>query len=170
MPRAYTEARRAYNAAYFAAHRDERRARDATYYATHREEWRLYGTAYYAAHRAEKREAGIRWRAANRERKAAYMSIYRRAHLAEYAQRQANRRARQAGAPGSASLVQTKARWAMWGDRCWMCAAPATATDHVKPLAKGGPNWPANLRPACAPCNTRKRDQWPYQPTRSKEL
>ncbi|MGX7727586.1 HNH endonuclease [Rhodococcus sp. 5G237] len=34
--------------------------------------------------------------------------------------------------------------------------------DHVKPINKGGPHMLANLRPACGPCNSRKRDQWPF--------
>ena len=37
-----------------------------------------------------------------------------------------------------------------------MCGTEATAIDHVKPIARGGSNWPANLRPACTPCNSRK--------------
>jgi HNH endonuclease len=44
----------------------------------------------------------------------------------------------------------------MWGGRCWMCGGQATATDHVKALVCGGSNWPANLRPICQPCNSRK--------------
>jgi len=30
--------------------------------------------------------------------------------------------------------------------------------DHVVPLAKGGPHSADNVAPACAPCNTAKRD------------
>lgn len=59
------------------------------------------------------------------------------------------------------SAAALAARWAMWGGKCWMCGTFATATDHVKPLCKGGSNWPANLRPACKPCNSRKGRRWP---------
>ena len=52
------------------------------------------------------------------------------------------------------------ARWAMWGDRCYMCGDQATCSDHVIPRALGGLNLPANIRPACAPCNGRKSDRW----------
>lgn len=77
----------------------------------------------------------------------------------------AARYARLKGAPGRASAAQIAARWAYYGDRCWMCRAPATVTDHVKPLARGGSNWAANLRPACHPCNTVKMDRWPWPVT-----
>ncbi|MGO4298483.1 HNH endonuclease [Glutamicibacter sp. MCAF14] len=73
-----------------------------------------------------------------------------------------NRRARERNAPGSATTAQILARWEYYGGKCWICGAPAEHIDHVKPLAKGGSNWPANLRPACAPCNLSKRDTWPY--------
>jgi 5-methylcytosine-specific restriction endonuclease McrA len=36
---------------------------------------------------------------------------------------------------------------------CWICGAPATEVDHVVPLATGGTDHPANLRPACRHCN-----------------
>jgi len=47
-------------------------------------------------------------------------------------------------------------RWEMWGNRCYLCGAPAKVTDHVIPLSKGGSHWPANLRPICQSCNAAK--------------
>lgn len=72
----------------------------------------------------------------------------------------ARRRARKMGAPGSATVAQIAARVEIFGSRCWMCHGPWTSIDHVKPLAAGGSEWPANLRPACTPCNSRKRSRW----------
>ncbi|NAE18264.1 hypothetical protein GUJ16_13385 [Enterococcus hirae] len=43
-----------------------------------------------------------------------------------------------------------------------MCGHPASEIDHVKPLSRGGSAWPANLRPACRTCNSKKRARWPY--------
>ena len=68
---------------------------------------------------------------------------------------------RRRNAPGHASTTQVAARWAYYADKCWMCGAPATQNDHVIPLSRGGSNWPANLRPACGPCNREKWDQKP---------
>lgn len=56
---------------------------------------------------------------------------------------------------------QLAAKKAYWGHRCWMCGGPAAAWDHVKPINRQGPHILANLRPACLPCNTRKKDTWP---------
>lgn len=53
------------------------------------------------------------------------------------------------------------AKWAYWGGKCWMCGDNASTWDHVKPLAKGGLHILANLRPACKPCNSGKKDRWP---------
>jgi len=53
-----------------------------------------------------------------------------------------------------------KQRWAMWRNSCYLCGGPAEASDHVIPRAKGGLDVPANLRPICTACNTRKRDHW----------
>jgi 5-methylcytosine-specific restriction endonuclease McrA len=63
-------------------------------------------------------------------------------------------------APGTASIAQIEARLAYWGWKCWNCRRPYEQIDHVKPIAKGGSNWPANLRPACQSCNARKRSRW----------
>lgn len=60
------------------------------------------------------------------------------------------------------TTAQLAAKVAYWGDRCWVCAGSWDSIDHVKPLAKRGPHMLANLRPICTPCNTRKRDRWPF--------
>jgi len=67
--------------------------------------------------------------------------------------------ARKRGASNSAVRVDAVAirhRRQMWGGRCYLCGAEATAMDHVIPLASGGPHVPANLRPICQPCNSAK--------------
>lgn len=56
---------------------------------------------------------------------------------------------------------QLAEKWAYWGGKCWICNAAATATDHVKPLAKGGAHMLCNLRPICLTCNSRKGSRWP---------
>lgn len=71
---------------------------------------------------------------------------------------------RMAAASGAASSELIAARVAFYGGLCWICrTAPYDAVDHVKPLVCGGSNWPANLRPACTPCNSRKGARWPYR-------
>jgi len=50
-------------------------------------------------------------------------------------------------------------------NRCWICdwdlSQETVHWDHVQPLARGGVHTPKNLKPACAPCNTRKNARWP---------
>jgi 5-methylcytosine-specific restriction endonuclease McrA len=39
------------------------------------------------------------------------------------------------------------------------CQGTADRVDHVIPRAKGGGESPSNLRAACGPCNSRKKDR-----------
>lgn len=64
-------------------------------------------------------------------------------------------------ATGSFSPTELLQRLAYYGNRCWMCSAPATCIDHVKPISKGGGHLLCNLRPACRRCNSSKGAQWP---------
>ncbi len=96
---------------------------------------------YYAANAAKWPEYAKAWIAAYPEKKARL----------RYA-----RKARELAAPGEATAAQIRARLDFYGGLCWVCGAEATTIDHVIPLAKGGSNWPANLRPACRSCNARK--------------
>src|SRR5438105_10847814 len=65
---------------------------------------------------------------------------------------------------GLCTAAQLEARINYYGRRCHICGCdwdeltPFDKTvDHVIPVSRGGANWPANLRPACRSCNSRKR-------------
>jgi 5-methylcytosine-specific restriction endonuclease McrA len=73
------------------------------------------------------------------------------------------RRATEMNAAGAATKEQVQARIDYYGGRCWICDAPYQAIDHVIPLSKGGTDYPANLRPICTSCNSRKNDKHPLQ-------
>jgi len=46
---------------------------------------------------------------------------------------------------------------AKFGGRCAYCGrSRAHTVDHVRPLARGGAEWPDNLVPACSGCNNAK--------------
>ena len=134
--------------------------------------WKGKVRRYTSEQRAHAREVSARWRAAhpsyaksyraaNPERMQRAQQRWAAAHPEFQAEAVRQRRARVAAAAGCYSAEQKAWRFAMWGGRCWMCGVPATATDHVKPLSKGGSNWPANLRPSCKRCNSRKHAHWP---------
>lgn len=82
-------------------------------------------------------------------------------HYRMFVDRKAHRR-RSKAAPGVATPEAIASRMAIFGWRCWMCGGSFTTVDHAIPLRRGGTNWPANLRPACLSCNSRKsdRDLW----------
>lgn len=47
-------------------------------------------------------------------------------------------------------------------EKCFYCKeADFQQVDHYIPIAKGGPHYKENLRPACARCNRRKSDKLP---------
>lgn len=124
------------------------RARDRAWRRANPDRTRAYARKRYTDNPEKYRAAVAAWKVANR---AASNEIKRRY--------KARKRAAQC-VPFTAD--QLAAKVAYWGDRCWICSGPWDSIDHVKPLAKRGPHMLANLRPVCTPCNTRKRDRWPF--------
>lgn len=142
--------------------------------------------------RAKNRERNLELKRQYRERHATRISAqkreYRKRRAAEIAQQRrrwkdANRekvrldraayRARLAGASEALQIAPEAlaAKISMHGGRCWICRlAPYEHLDHVKPLAAGGLHILANLRPACAACNTSKGSRWPYTPSTPANL
>jgi len=124
------------NAAYHAANKERIAERNAKYYAANKE-------------RIAPREAA--WRAANRER-----------NRPRQQERTRRRRARKKALTTIPFTFEQQAqRLSMWPGG-WMCGGPKEHIDHVKPMGKKGPHMLANLRPACAKCNLRKKDKWPF--------
>lgn len=91
---------------------------------------------------------------------------YRRIRAKSNAASKRRRKARRRGGkciPYTPSQIQAKI--AYWGHRCWICTIQLSGSihmDHVKPIAKGGMDCLANLRPVCPTCNSRKNARWPY--------
>lgn len=131
------------------------------------------GTKYDcdACSRARFRKSRLARVAANphmeRDRKRRYMKDPRKRerYLKMYRARHLRRRGLELSALGSSTTAQIEQRMAMTGGLCWICGGRGSQTDHVKPLSRGGSNWPANLRAICASCNSRKSARWPYPTT-----
>jgi 5-methylcytosine-specific restriction endonuclease McrA len=134
---------RLYFAKRYAEHRAELLAAKKVYYQKHREELMARAREWALANPEARRVIRRRWKKTERGR----LTDLANAHV---------RIARKRGAPGRATPEQLTARWNYYGGRCWMCFATAEQFDHVIPLSRGGANWPANLRPACAICNQKK--------------
>jgi 5-methylcytosine-specific restriction endonuclease McrA len=107
-----------------------------------------------------------RWRLANPGRLIELEKAWAKANPDRYKEihrfKRIRRRAAKSGVLVVATADQIRARWEYYGNKCWICRAPAEATDHVKPLSRGGAHLACNLRPICTSCNSRKGDRWPY--------
>lgn len=112
---------------------------------------------YYAANPTYHQARARRWHAANPEKAAEQRRRRDPLLLRSLANRRARRRYQ---AEGQHTPAQVRARIAYYGWRCWRCRAPWEEVDHVKPVSKGGCEWPANLRPICVQCNRRKLNHW----------
>lgn len=152
---------REYAAASYAANRAERLAYSAAWRAANPEQIKASQKRYWVENR-DARLAGLkRYRDSNPVKRAAEFERWRKANPELEKARMARRRARRVSVPCvNFTPGQMTARFAFFGFRCWMCSAPATQADHVKPISRGGSHMLANLRPSCASCNARKRDRW----------
>jgi 5-methylcytosine-specific restriction endonuclease McrA len=152
--------------------REQINAKARERYALRREEECERARRYDHAHRAEIRETKRRWKAANPEKVQAARARYRARCVKERQlrlfalslisarRRRADRwKKRLRSAPGFRYTTAAKvaARWDLYGGRCYYCKGEATQIDHRIPLSRGGTHWPANLVPACGPCNQQKR-------------
>lgn len=102
------------------------------------------------------------WTARNREKVRGYTSRYQAANRDYYRAAKLLRQAREKANGGNLTAAKFRARWDYFNGKCWMCGDPARHMDHVKPVAKGGGSWASNLRPACIPCNQKKKAKWPF--------
>lgn len=170
------ERKREHDRTYYVRHAEEMRARQRRGRANNPELWHEYDR------RSRQSEAGRKWWVTyerDKTVKAASDRAYREAHQAEItdylrqwaqdnphriAEYRHRRSAHKAAAEGYATAEKIQARIDFYGGRCWVCAAPWEQIDHVKPLAKHGSGWPANLRPICKSCNASKKATWPYDP------
>jgi 5-methylcytosine-specific restriction endonuclease McrA len=153
----------------------------ADYYAANREKLKAATAIYRSSNSDWKREYDSEY--GQRESYRDYQRIYRSRNREQLRERQRqryasdgvyrlrrqlnamNRRVRMANVQTIPfTLQQLRQRLAYWNNCCWICGDPATAIDHVKPLAKGGAHMLCNFRPICQLCNNMKRDKWPVPP------
>jgi 5-methylcytosine-specific restriction endonuclease McrA len=120
--------------------------------------WAEYMRDYYARHPGLRYTQVLDWRQRNPEKHRAAKRRYVERHPEANQKKNAGRRARKAGVPREPYTRQDIY------DRdegiCHICGvvAPPEAfhLDHVVPLARGGPDTPANVKVAHDACNGRK--------------
>lgn len=168
-------------ASYRSDNQDRRQLKNREWYEANKDRQAEYHKAWYLDNRQEKLAANASWLADNHEQKRAKdrewrsaggqkksTKRWRDANRDRFLQNARNKVARRRARQLAATVIiftadQLAARWAYYGNRCWICRAEATATDHVKPLSGGGAHMLCNLRPICLPCNSAKGNNWPYQ-------
>lgn len=143
------------------------RSANRSKYLTKQAEWRKNN-------RDKVNEWKLNWRLKNKEQINEYQRQYRKKNIEKFRARKWDRtpeqkkmyklarKARKNKASGYCTQEQFNARWEYYGGLCYLCGSEATTVDHIKPLSKGGSNWPCNLRPACRSCNSSKNNKWPY--------
>lgn len=105
--------------------------------------------AYYAANREKAREANRQWHLDNPDARRI---------------RQRNRVARLKGAEGQFTKDDIARIFGLQKGKCAYCRVKLTKkhhVDHIRPIAKGGTNWPRNLQLTCSACNQSKKDRLP---------
>jgi hypothetical protein len=130
-----------------------------TYRAINKEKIKRKKADHYAANKERLKTQIQDWYTRHKEDRKVYIKNYWKANRGKARAYNAKRRALESNADGKSYTKEFHIlqRWEMFGKKCWMCGAPATCTDHVIPLSKGGAHWPANLRPACMSCNSKKQ-------------
>jgi hypothetical protein len=140
----------------YASNPAPRIASATSYYKRNRQKIAEKARRRYLADPETKRSQARAWAAANSERKAAVDRAWARANPEKCAVSRQAKRARKRNAPGLLTVEKWKARCAMFGDRCADCrdARFRLTMGHMIPLVRGGSNWPSNIIPQCASCNS----------------
>jgi 5-methylcytosine-specific restriction endonuclease McrA len=158
------ECSKAYTRARVQASPEANRERSKAWYAKNPERGKARARAVRMADPERKKAQDAAWRQANADHKREMDRAWvaRNLDRARFSKRvrQQRRRALQLAAEGFASMEQVQARIDYYGGLCYLCKAAWEQIDHVKPLSKGGSNWPANLRPICTSCNCAKGARW----------
>ncbi len=158
--------RAAYDRQYRKEHAKKKAAYMREYWQKHVVETAIRRRKYNLEHADEIATRDRKYRQAHIREKTAYAREYAQAHPEKIRAKGLKRTARKKNAPGynytTAEMIRN--RWQMFGNCCYICGGRAEATDHVKPLARGGAHFPCNLRPICSRCNSKKNDKWPYSP------
>jgi len=118
-------------------------AKDPHYHRKKAQNWRKNNPE-------KSREYGKEWEEKNKHKRKTYKQ---------------RRRAAEKGADGTFSPDDILRIFDMQNGKCGICSTKKTMKqmhiDHIKPLSKGGSNWPKNLQLLCAKCN---KSKWAKDP------
>lgn len=137
--------------AYREANREKLRQKRLEKYQANPEAARKRSRDDYQKNSQRYKAAASDWNAANPEAKAAIRRNYKA------------RKRKAEGHHTAADIARIKAAQR---DRCAYCPRSIRRSfhvDHIKPLSKGGTNWPSNIQLTCDSCNLSKRDADPIE-------
>ncbi len=144
----------------YAANREKQRARARRYHHTHPEVVKAKSRRWKEANPEKVREAARRFRAKRRRalgaRACKQLALFPAKTRSQQSARRWKQRLKNAAGYGYTTRALLQARWDLYGGRCYYCGSDAREFDHRIPLSRGGTHWPANLVPACLPCNRSK--------------
>ena len=86
--------------------------------------------------------------------------------IANQKARKQRRRARIKNAPGQFTAVDVLKQYRSQKGKCWWCGCDLGNdyhADHLRPLARGGSNYPENIVVSCPKCNISRQDKMPYE-------
>lgn len=111
--------------------------------------------------------AAARYKAKSDDVKA-YQKLYRSENADKVRALGNNARARQMAAEGKTTAAEWRECLEHFDHRCAYCLRHESevgklARDHMRPLTRGGSNWPENLVPACKSCNSSKNAKTPLE-------
>lgn len=161
------------NAAYRASHVNERKAYNADFHIANRNKINTSHKARREANivAAKCREAA--YRAANKDKIKISVMVWQKANPDKCRAFARNRRARILCAEGAHSAADTNRIRLAQRNRCAYCRESLGRRghlDHIKPLARGGSNWPSNLQWLCVACNLSKSAKDPIDFAHTIEL
>ena len=146
-----------------------KRESSRAYYRAHREKKIAYAKAYATANRERMREWQREYARRNQPKNAANTRAWREENRDQAREQVRRRRASMRGPYSHAEMAKLiSQRFAVFGNVCAECGSKdSIEADHVKPLSRGGPHIPANIRPLCRSCNGRKAGNWNGIPRRN---
>ena len=154
--------KKAYNSTWYAANAEKVRQKAR--------EWQKANPDRVRATKLRNRETSnaysVAWRAKNPEKKKAQSAAWRSANREKFSALTRNWHARKKSAEGCHTSEDVHRIYQAQNGKCAYCREKVGKkyhVDHIKPLAKGGSNWPANLQILCPSCNHRKKDADPIK-------
>lgn len=123
-------------------------------------------TKWISENRARKAEVDRNFYRKNREKVLQDVKSWKKNNPEKVRASNINRKALKRQAEGKHTSADLKRIFEMQRGKCAYCKVSIKNgyhVDHIKPLSKGGSNWPKNIQLTCESCNLSKRAKDPIQ-------